>query len=59
MIVSTDAKNDVSTADIPYDVVTHGEEALHRNIQQGTANTSFASINENGKGFAVFIQRSS
>ena len=55
VLVSTDATSDVSTADIPYDVVTHGEEAHYiETYSKVLPNTSFASINQNGKGFAVF-----
>ncbi len=43
VLVSTDATSDVSTADIPYDVVTHGEEAHYiETYSKVLPNTSFA-----------------
>ena len=57
IVVAGDVVSDVSTADIAYDVVTHGEEA-HCPVTDSKVlpNTSFAALQQDGKGVAVFTE---
>ena len=57
VVVNTGIPNEVSTADIPFDIVTHGEEA-HCVVTQSKVlpNTSFAYIKNEQLGLAVLTQ---
>ncbi len=57
VVVNTDAASLVSTADIPFDIVTHGEEMHYQDtFSKVLANTSFACLQEAEKGFAVLTE---
>lgn len=57
VVVNTGVANTLSTADIPFDVVTHGEEA-HCIVTESKVlpNTSFAYLENDETGFAVLTQ---
>ena len=57
VVVNTDVASDVSTADIPFDIVTHGEEMHYQDTYSKVlANTSFALLQQGEKGFAVLTK---
>ena len=57
VVAHTDVASLVSTADIPFDIVTHGEEMHYQDTYSKVlANTSFACLQEAGKGFAVLTE---
>ncbi len=57
IVVNTDVISDVSTADIPFDIVTHGEEMHYQDtFSKVLANTSFALLRQEDKGFAVLTK---
>lgn len=57
LVVNTDVSSLVSTADIPFDIVTHGEEMHYPDtFSKVLANTSFAALQHEGKGFGVLTK---
>lgn len=57
VVVDTGVSSSVSTADIPFDVVTHGEEThCVKTDSKVLPNSSFAYLENNEKGFAVLTQ---
>ena len=57
VVVNTDVISDVSTADIPFDIVTHGEEMHYQDtFSKVLANTSFALLQQEENGFAVLTK---
>lgn len=57
VVVDTGITSLTSTADIPFDIVTHGEEMHYQDTYSKVlANTSFALLTEENKGFGVLTK---
>lgn len=57
IVVDTGISSAVSTADIPFDIVTHGEEMHYADTSSKVlVNTSFACLQQEGRGFAVLTE---
>ncbi len=57
LLVQTDIASAVSTADIPFDVVTHGDDFHFAQTETKTlANTSFATLQNETAGFGVLTE---
>jgi len=57
LVVDTDVSSSKSVADIPFDIVRHGEEALFPGVHARVLpNSTFAAIEAGSKGFAVLTE---
>jgi len=59
LLVNSDITANEFEADIPFDIITHRDEAIHpQMIDVCYPNTSFAAINDSEKGLALFTEGS-